>query len=145
MRARLIPVAAALAVMVAFYLIPNLVESRLIGVVPPLALIVAGDAVGCLALSRLSLRAAVGTYGVLTSAESLLYYSGVLSLERLVWVSDLVPAAMLALFAAAIVSIPDAPYPASQLRMTSSGASPGCCRTKAPSRKIAKFGMACTR
>jgi hypothetical protein len=133
MRARLIPVAAALAVMVAFYLIPNLVESRLIGVVPPLALIVAGDAVGCLALSRLSLRAAVGTYGVLTSAESLLYYSGVLSLERLVWVSDLVPAAMLA------------PYPASQLRMTSSGASPGCCPTKAPSRKIAKFGMACTR
>lgn len=108
MRSRLIPVLAALAVLVAFYLIPNLVEASLIGVLPPLAIIAAGDAVGCLALSRLSARAAIGTYGVLTTVESLLYFSGALTLERLVWVSDLVPAAMLALFAAAIVSIPDA-------------------------------------
>ena len=97
-----------MAVLVVFYLIPNLVEASLIGVLPPLAIIAAGDAVGCLALSRLSARAAVTTYGVLTVAEGLLYYSGALSIERLVWMSDLVPAAMLALFAAAIVSIPDA-------------------------------------
>lgn len=108
MRSRFVPALAALAIMVAFYLIPNLIEGWLTSRVPPLLLIATGDTIGCLALSRLSTRVAVATYATMTAAEAVLYASGVLSLNQIVWVSDLVPAAMLALFAAAVVSIPDA-------------------------------------
>lgn len=41
-------------------------------------------------------------------AEAALRHPGALSLNQIAWVSDLVQTAMLALFAAAIVSIPGA-------------------------------------
>ena len=95
----------AVAAFAVFYLVPNFVEARLVGVLPPLVILMIGDALGCLAISRLTPIGAAGLYALLTSVEAGLLLTGTLSMHTLVWITDLVPALVLSVFAFAVVKI----------------------------------------
>lgn len=91
------------AVLAAFYLVPNALESWPLAGASPLMVIFFGDAVGCLALTFVSRRIALWLYLGLSAGEAAILSLGLFDTAGLVWVTDLVPAVVLGVLAAAAV------------------------------------------
>lgn len=104
MKSRTLPFVAALGVFTVFYGVPTALEHLVSG---PLLLVLFGDIVGCLALSRISWKIGATLYAGLTGVEAGLVHFQLISPSALLWCTDLVPALVLAAFAAALVSVSD--------------------------------------
>lgn len=105
MQTRVVPTLAAMAALAVFYVVPNVLEHFMVGVVPPFAIILFGDLLGCAAIARISGKLGFGLYAGLTAIEASLFTAHVLPITTLIWITDLVPAVMLAVWAAALVSV----------------------------------------
>jgi len=105
MRSRAFPILTAIAVLAVFYGLPTAIEAALIrGTLP---LILFGDLIGCVAIARISWKLGAGLYVGLTSVKALLVQTAIVSPSALLWVTDLVPALVLAAFAVALVTVSD--------------------------------------
>jgi hypothetical protein len=105
MRSRAFPILTAVAVMAVFYGVPTLLEVFFIEA--PLPLVIFGDLVGCIAIARISWKLGAGLYVGLTGIETALTQAALVAPTTLVWVTDLVPALVLAAFAVALVTVSD--------------------------------------
>jgi hypothetical protein len=105
MRSRAFPILTAVAVLAVFYGVPTLLEHFFIDA--PLPLLIFGDMVGCLAVARISWKLGAGLYVGLTGIETVLVEAALVAPSTMIWVTDLVPALVLATFAVALVTVSD--------------------------------------
>ena len=105
MRSRAFPILTAVAVLAVFYGVPTLLEVFFIDA--PLPLILFGDMVGCIAIARISWKLGAGIYLGLTGIETVLMETALVAPSTMVWMTDLVPALVLAAFAVALVTVSD--------------------------------------
>jgi hypothetical protein len=83
------------ACLVALYVLPNLVENYLIGHLSPwVGCVIWGDAVGCFVLYRVfgMRQLAVLLYLAMAEINAVLLATHAVSLNQLMWITDLVPA-----------------------------------------------------
>ena len=105
MRSRAFPILTALAVFAVFYGVPTAIEAAMTRAGIPLILF--GDVIGCIAIARISWKLGAGLYVGLTAVEAALLQTALISPSVLIWLTDLVPALVLAAFAAALVTVSD--------------------------------------
>jgi hypothetical protein len=105
MRSRAFPILTAIAVLAVFYGVPTAVEAGLIHAPAPLILF--GDLLGCLAIARISWKLGASLYVGLTGVETALVQTALVGPSTLIWLTDLVPALVLAAFAVALVTVSD--------------------------------------
>lgn len=81
------------------YFLPNGIESLFLQRgAPPVVFFVFGDLVGCAAIKvLLNRRWALGIYLMSSAMECGLFYCGTVSLRTLIWITDLVPAIVIAM------------------------------------------------
>lgn len=83
--------------MILFYLLPTLVEIVIAGVLgDSIASILWGDAVGCAFIAALHRKAGIGLYLLLAMVETALLSNDLVRPSTMVWLTDLLPAAVLA-------------------------------------------------
>jgi hypothetical protein len=98
---RISTVTAVFVSFVVFYAVPNLIEFRLARHVDPLiAYCSFGDLLGCSGIAFFNWKFAVALYLGLAVVEWLLVRGGLIGLSTLPWLTDLVPAVILSLYAA---------------------------------------------
>jgi hypothetical protein len=105
MRSRAFPILTAIAVLVVFYGVPTAIEAGLIRSSFPLLLF--GDLIGCIAIARISWKLGAGLYVGLTGVEAALVQTALVGPSVMIWLTDLVPALVLAAFAVALVTVSD--------------------------------------
>jgi hypothetical protein len=105
MRSRAFPILTAVAVLAVFYGVPTLLEIFFIHA--PLPLVIFGDLIGCIAIARISWKLGTGLYVGLTGIEVAVTQAALVAPTTLVWLTDLVPALVLAAFAVALVTVSD--------------------------------------
>ncbi|TAK11961.1 MAG: hypothetical protein EPO35_11855 [Acidobacteria bacterium] len=105
MRSRAFPVLTAVAVLLLFYGVPTAIEAGFISA--PRALIIFGDLIGCVAIARISWKLGASLYAGLTGIEAVLVQTALVGPSTLLWITDLVPALVLAAFAVALVTVSD--------------------------------------
>jgi hypothetical protein len=94
-------VTAVLVSFVVFYAIPTLIEFRLARHVDPLITYsFFGDLLGCIGIAVFNWKFAVALYLGLAIVELLLARGGLIGLSTLPWLTDLVPAVIISLYAA---------------------------------------------
>ena len=94
-------VTAVFASFVVFYAVPTLIEFRLARHVDPLITYCTfGDLLGCIGIAFFNWKFAVALYLGLAVVEWLLVRGGLIGLSTLPWLTDLVPAVILSLYAA---------------------------------------------
>lgn len=105
MRSRAFPILTAVAVLAVFYGVPKILEVFFIQA--PLPLVLFGDLIGCIAIARISWKLGASLYVGLTGVEALLAQADLIGPSSLLWMTDLVPALVLAAFAVALVTVSD--------------------------------------
>jgi len=95
---------SAIFCLVLFYLVPTALEILLGAIWGPNVYILFGDAVGCAFIAALNWRIGIGLYLVLTFTEKLLLQDGIVDPVLMPWLTDLVPAAALAVMSAAMTA-----------------------------------------
>lgn len=104
-RSRIEALGAGSACILLFYVLPSLIEIRLAPRVGAFnAYVLLGDALGCAVLSLVHRRTGIALYLVLTLMEAVLLRAGYLGVSALAWITDLMPAATLAVLAAMMVA-----------------------------------------
>ena len=94
-------VTAVFASFAVFYAVPTLIEFRLARHADPLITYsFFGDLLGCIGISVFNWRFGVALYLGLTVVELLLTRGGLIGLSTLPWLTDLVPAVIISLYAA---------------------------------------------
>jgi hypothetical protein len=97
--------AAAFTCLILFYLVPTLIEIALAAIVgPAVAGVIWGDAVGCTFIAVWHRKAGIGLYLALACAEVVFLRTGFIRPSTLPWLTDLVPAAVLAVVAATLTA-----------------------------------------
>jgi hypothetical protein len=94
-------VTAVFVSFVVFYAVPTLIEFRLARHADPLiTYTLFGDLLGCIGIAFLNWKFAAALYLGLTVGEWLLARGGLIGLSTLPWLTDLVPAVIISLYAA---------------------------------------------
>jgi hypothetical protein len=105
MRSRAFPILTAIAVLVVFYGVPTVLEAFFVKA--PMPLVLVGDLIGCIAIARISWKLGASLYVGLTGVEIALSQAAIVGPSGLLWITDLVPALVLAAFAVALVTVSD--------------------------------------
>ena len=105
MRSRAFPILTAIAVLAVFYGVPKVLEVFFIHA--PMPLVLFGDLIGCIAIARISWKLGASLYVGLTGIQAALVQTEIIGPSTLLWMTDLVPALVLAAFAVALVTVSD--------------------------------------